>query len=131
MGNPTPEQEATDQQIRTRLAAEQDLLERRRRGVPSAEWGDKRDLGLRREGEVGRIAPDGLARRLKALGRRAPPTRHDAMEIAGHERLPGYGPQAQAPKRPELGRPGRIAFYPNEPVLRSFNAPRSRSPVAA
>lgn len=56
--------------------------------------GDKQASGLRSQGAVAVVDAAERKEAPKIQGRRAAPTRHDAMEIAGHERLAGYGNQS-------------------------------------
>lgn len=98
----TNKQEGADPQEDDALKNETLKLDRRARRDHEAAAKEKADQGpggLRSQGEVKVVdakMPDGPA---KVQGRRTPPTRHDAMEIAGHERLPGYKSVPGAPAR--------------------------------
>lgn len=58
--------------------------------VPEARGAEDKG-GLRSQGAV-RVVDAAAKDAASSRGRRAAPNRMDAMEIAGHERLPGYGP---------------------------------------
>lgn len=114
----------------TRVEAKADRRDRRQDAADEKMARAPKSRGLRSQGDVGIIAAD---RPLidNPRGRRAEPTRFDAMPIAGHERLPGYqtpvtmrdenvpypGPRedlpAQMPRKPPAG-PDAMRIQPEE-----------------
>lgn len=113
-----------------RVVAKADRRDRRQADAAEKAARGPKSRGLRSQGDVGIIASD---RPLidNPRGRRAEPTRFDAMPIAGHERLPGYDtpvttrdesvhypgprndPQTSMPRRPAAG-PDAMKIQPEE-----------------
>lgn len=69
--------------------AKSERRRRRERELEDKQRSTQRPAGLRSQGEAGSVRTDRAAA-ANSPGRRAAPTRYDAMAIAGHQRLPGW-----------------------------------------
>src|SRR5688572_15904647 len=81
-------QRSTDDEF-SRIEAKAERRERRQADAEDKMARGPRSRGLRSQGDVGIVETD-RPRIDNPRGRRAAPTRFDAMPIAGHERLAGY-----------------------------------------
>ncbi|HEX9815972.1 MAG TPA: hypothetical protein VGB18_03240 [Candidatus Thermoplasmatota archaeon] len=114
----------------TRIEAKADRRDRRQADADEKAAHPPKSRGLRSQGDVSILEAD-RPRVDNPRGRRAKPTRFDAMPIAGHERLRGYDtpittrdesmhypgpledPRAQMPRKPPAG-PDAMRIRPEE-----------------
>lgn len=99
MGNAKQEPEREELEGKKRAAWQRDPDAER----PAKATVDQPSKGLKSQGEINMVPANNAPKPAQeGMGKRSEPTRHDAMEIAGHKRLPGYDTPVKEAGAPSL-----------------------------